>query len=510
MRTAKKTSKRKNSRSKTTNQRKLGRDAEHRANNADKVNVFLSYASDDYPIAVTLSKELVDINRGRITVFLDMQSIEPGKDWREAIDQALDNADWLVCIYTGQQSEFCGYEIGVFTKGRHLSKEPSDSRFVCLHDRPDIPAVFGTKQNKLVIFPSDRALAADPIDEVAFYKQSPLFTFFAALCAYKNLYLPDAQGEQTETLVRKTKVLTEAFKAARGFAVRVDTPTQLGIEVMVSSSKDAAALDRIPNESIITGTFGSFRLFGLMPHMENRQLPATTWARLRAACESPLRMSVMWMERLEKDMISAANGIALGASDASFAGEDDKIYRAVLVRHLVHWNGSQTFGIVFVETLPRQFIGKRKTSLVLAALVLSSRFRFSYLEEPETITGRFGELVPLREFETNCQQLRYDIERMEQEAVEFSILDSREYSAAFGEERRAEIETILTHWNAESQKLMRTLPTYGKGLTEQDRPAVQKAIFEFFNYVEPENTRFITMAAQVYLDEVKRQTRKAT
>jgi len=90
------------------------------------VNVFISYASNDRVIAETLEEELSKVNKDRVKCFLDTKSIASGLDFEGEITKALGNADWLVCVYTGEQSEFCGYEIGVFRQIIRFPREQID------------------------------------------------------------------------------------------------------------------------------------------------------------------------------------------------------------------------------------------------------------------------------------------------------------------------------------------------------------------------------------------------
>jgi hypothetical protein len=107
-----------------------------------KVHVFISYAKADNQIATALREEVADINRDRVECFLDSETIASGEGWERKLEDALEVAHWLVCIYTGEQSEFCGYEIGVFTRGKALEKNAGNSQLVCLHDVSNYPAVF--------------------------------------------------------------------------------------------------------------------------------------------------------------------------------------------------------------------------------------------------------------------------------------------------------------------------------------------------------------------------------
>ena len=50
------------------------------------------------------AREIIDINRDRVEDLLDNQS----EGWANKLRKALQASDWLACVYTGGQSEFCG------------------------------------------------------------------------------------------------------------------------------------------------------------------------------------------------------------------------------------------------------------------------------------------------------------------------------------------------------------------------------------------------------------------
>ena len=281
---------------------------------------------------------------------------------------------------------------------------------------PNYPAVFRAHQNRYIELPPERLPPNATFDETGFYQRSGLARFFEDFCRYDALYVTRDTSEtqrQSQAIIRKAKRITETFRAARGNDVRADTPTQLGVEVTVAC-KSGEPLAAIPSDAQVKGTYQSFGLFGLLPPMQGEQLPSTGWGEVKSACRSPYSAHIPWVERLERDMLNAANGRALGEPEATFLSKN-KTYRAILFRHIVHWDGTHRFGIVFVETLPRQFLGDQNTSLILAGLVVASRFRFSYLEEPDRTAAQFDDKVIDSEFEGNYRQFLYDLERMKQE-----------------------------------------------------------------------------------------------
>jgi hypothetical protein len=474
-----------------------------------KVHVFISYAKADGKIAKALREEISEINRDRVECFLDTETIGSGEGWEKKLENALDAAHWLVCVYTGEQSEFCGYEIGVFTRGKALEKSAGDSRLVCLHDVLDVPAVFRAHQNRYIEFPPERLAPGGTFDETGFYRDSPLAKFFFDFCRYDGLYVPRDDSEtqrQSQTIIRKAKRIIEEFRAARGSDVRADTPTQLSIEIK-TLAKPAEPLIAFPMDAQVKGTYQSLDLFGLMPPLQGEQLPTTTWGELKAACRPEYSAHIPWVERLERDMLSAANGRALSEPEATFRSKN-KTYRAILFRYILHWDGTSRFGVVFVETLPRQFVGDQNTSLILAGLVVASRFRFAYLEQPDRSEAMFGDRITESEFEGNYRQFLYDLERMRQESMELGLLDESAFIQSFGPSRRGTAESFLVTWKKAREELGTGLPPLAAPVNAANRTKIKEAIHRFLEKMEDENARFLQVAIEAYQDELKAQLRK--
>src|SRR4051812_19566757 len=412
------------------------------AEKAKSVSVFISYAHNDAVIAQALYEELIEVNPFRVSCFLDTKKIQAGRNFEDDLNVALDQADWLVCIYTGEQSEYCGYEIGIFKKTRGITSEDRDDRLVCLHDVENLPGVFRNHQNTSIIFPPDPKSPA-AIDENSFYLNSPIATFFKNFYKYKGLYVArdaDEAQSQLAKLVRQSKRVVEAFKIARRSDVLSDTPTQLLMEVCVPAHSEQR-LTGIPDQAEITGTFQSLGLFGLMPHMANRQLPVTNWGRLKHVLKQSGSPNPLWIETLEQDMVNAANGLTLTGLEMSFS-RGQKVWRPILYRHVLYEGGNHKFEILFVETLPRQFLGAKTTSALLAAIIMASRFRFAYFEESSGDDMPFTNDPSYRAIDIKCRQLIYDIERLEHEAMEFG-LEPESFIKAFGEENKALAESFI-------------------------------------------------------------------
>ncbi|MEJ1963780.1 MAG: toll/interleukin-1 receptor domain-containing protein [Gammaproteobacteria bacterium] len=468
------------------------------------VNVFISYASADLVIAKALYNALREVDPNRVICFLDTQSIDAGVNFQAALDDALEKADWLVCIYTGEQSDYCGYEIGVFSKSHESESDLTSSRLVCLHDVPKPLSLIQNNQSYRVTFPA--APAGTPIDEASLYMESPLARFFNNFLKFRNLdTLRDVEDakRQTQSVIRKVKMVTDAFKAAQECDLKADTPTQLRMEITVVPPA-GAKLTKIPDDAVVCGTFESLGLFNLMPPMLHQRLPCTSWAQLREESSASLRRVPPWMQRLERDIMDAASGRRLSGLEATFSSRG-KIYRTILSRHQLFENGTQKFEVLFVETLPRQFLGKRNTSLILAGLVLASRFRFAYLEEPEEVAAKFSDALPGDVFESHCWQFHYDLDRLQHEAVELGLLDTNEFVKAFGEANRGFAEGLLKTSVESRARLLGVLPPMGEPIGAEKRPTVRDAILAYLREVGPVNSRFISVAIEVYREEIRAQ-----
>ena len=105
-----------------------------------RVHVFISYAHADQEIAKALRQELIEVNRERVDCFMDSESIPKGEKFEPIISKQIRRADWLIVVFTGEQSEYCGFEIGMFVQMRTGSRK-KNSKLVCLHDTHEIPTL---------------------------------------------------------------------------------------------------------------------------------------------------------------------------------------------------------------------------------------------------------------------------------------------------------------------------------------------------------------------------------
>ncbi len=167
-----------------------------------KSYAFVSYAHTDGIIAEAIDVQLRQLarrGRGRdaLDSFLDTRSIKPGERWEPVITDHLHIADWLIVVFTGDQSDYCGFEIGMFSQINGLlgPAPAADKRLVCLHDveTARLPVVVKPYQATRMITLNEgidqRSVSAG--EENDFWWESPIGKFLREFCHYKALYVPD-------------------------------------------------------------------------------------------------------------------------------------------------------------------------------------------------------------------------------------------------------------------------------------------------------------------------------
>ena len=159
-------------------------------------------------------------------------------------------------------------------------------------------------------------------------------------------------------------------------------------------------MKRIVETSILVGSSRAFETIGISPplSLDANQAPHVTWGALRQALSLPGHANIPWMDKSETNISRAIALKTQEPDDVTFRGRDGHIYRAILTRHKLYKNGKRRFYVLLVETFDRKFVGDRQTSMLLTALTLASRWRFTFFE-------RWRET--LKQFDTDRSDKRF-------------------------------------------------------------------------------------------------------
>jgi len=254
------------------------------------------------------------------------------------------------------------------------------------------------------------------------------------------------------------------------------------------------------------GSSRAFDILGLnLPFsLSSDQAPQTTWGQIRQALSRPDRANIPWMDKLEINVGLAAALKTPEPDDVTFRGSrDGRIYRAILTRHKLFKNGKRRFYVLLVETFDRRFVGDRQTSLLLIALTLASRWRFTFFERWNETLKQFDATRPDKEFQDACRQLEYNMDWMEHEGVELGADDMSAMVDAFGYDNRARVERFYTDWAVAKKELDSQLPQTFEGLTPEARTQTQNAIIKFLTAIKQQNAEFLKLCIDKYAEKMR-------
>jgi hypothetical protein len=482
-------------------------------------HVFISYAHQDTIIAHAIRDQLTLLAQHgegapSLKCFLDTESIEPGQKFEPVIKAALEEADWLLVVFTGDQSVYCGYEIGMYSILRpHSDKPTSEKPVAWLHDvdKSKLPAVVNGYSTTLIsrIAPYLPEPPNELTQDGRLWWNSSVGKLLRTVCESKGLYTPDHRKtdpvQYQVDIAEAASKIAYAFEAARQEDEESDTPVQAALELTVFPPFKGDD-SKIPGQSALVGSSRAFEILGLnVPHsLTASEAPHITWGELREALSRPERANIPWMDRVETNICLAAALKKPQPDDVTFrgSGQDRRIYRAILNHHKLYKNGKRRFYILLVETFDRRFVGDPDTSLLLTALMLASRWRFTFFERWHETLKKFDSSRSDAEFLDECRQLEYNMEWIENEGVELGADDMNAMVQAFGNEHKARVERFYYDFYDAKKKMKSRLPPTLEGVTRQMRSEVQAAIVEFLTTIKDENTEFLKLCVRTYAHKI--------
>lgn len=476
---------------------------------------FISYAHEDAIIAEEIERQLNVLagkgkGRSLLKCFLDTKSIPAGQRFQPLIKSALEQADWLIAVFTDHQSVYCGFEIGIYSVVKSHDNTPLDKKpVICLHDvdQSKIPGVVEGYNTTLVsqVTPFDPKDPMPSGEEVKLWFDSPVGKFLRTFCSSKGLYTAnDSPDEFPVDIAKAAKLICNSFKVNRQEDLESATPVQAGLELTIFPGD--GELKRIPESSILVGSSRAFDILGLnLPlSLAGGQPPQVTWGQLRHALSKPERANIPWMDKLEVNVALAAALKASEPNDVTFKGSrDGRIYQALLTRHKLFKNGKRRFYVLLAETFDRRFVGDPQTSLLLVALTLASRWRFTFFERWHETLMKFDPARTDKEFQDACVQLEHNMEWIECEGVELGADDIDAMVEAFGFENKARVQRFYSDWFVAKNKLNSELPQTFEGLTPEVRARVQTAIVDFLSSIKVQNAEFLELCIQTYGERVR-------
>lgn len=389
---------------------------------APKLEVFISYASEDSRLAIALYKVLSEyLGSDFAHVWIDQQQMRAGFSLNDQICMQLDRTDILIVVFTGQQKEshgFTGLEIGYFLHAQNVPPVVVKRRIVTfyLDHIPDtmsgiLGLSFGINRTHLAMTRQDfeSSLIVQDNDPIPlFFKELE-----TAVDAFRNkARLGPVNNGTAKRIGHVRSLLLDTFDVLKTRRdIEVNPQKKIILEVWDDLTPESM---EIPGSAVIMPEgSGAMAVFGMLDER-------ISWSNFLS--RAPERYRALWKDTIESVIISSLDRLEADNSQMIVATSGD-LYRVILSRRIRYYNGRREFHLYFVEVMRRNDFGDERTTRLLKGLGLACRFRFMFFEnlsEFSTKNFRVRSSVDARE---KARRLIRELNLLTRESTEFSLND---------------------------------------------------------------------------------------
>ena len=412
---------------------------------ADKIRVFLSYLSQDESLARIVCQQLRSLNANRIEVFFARDRINSGTSWKKKILKELQRSDWFLMLYTDPDRnwEWPIHEAVAFDTIR-MSDGVGDNRLCCLHATERYPKTLSDYQHHRVELFESQIGVDDETNQMRmerFYEnESKVFQFLRNFIRYpEDRPLVRDPHALRERLIESAHKIATEFQAAITEKVRkaIAYPPLLELYVDAPIEQGTSSLQ---GESQVSLNSKSRDIFGI----NQDELPWEEFLRRSAEIKSEADPQI-WTQQLVTAINTAANdGIPRGNFAVLYSDYIGSFLRPVLTRQEIYYSGRRKFYVALIEQPAMDFKHHREIGLILAGLVLASRFRYEFLD------GQVNELqriTDIAEFDSFTKESMQIVETIEAEASQHGLMDPDALINAFEDKDRHRVESWFTRWH---------------------------------------------------------------
>jgi len=393
------------------------------------VGVFISYNHKDRQIADALKRCLNAIS-GELNVFIDHASLIMGEKYEPALARSIANSQWFLMISSGpprpeKDMGWCLMEAGQFVTKMNNENRASmtdedlatliKSRLITIHDY-DRPKPLS---------PYESAKIATTINTGAFLDLNAgteNLSPFESTDAYKmfaNIIKHSAQVPLRDLTDRDVRFLVcdQARNLIRAFVEFGEDQllTEVVLQPRISFRLPPGAVG-MTDDIIVTGYDSALRDIFTIVGAE------TTWGNIKQLVREADGNDPLWITDVEDAASQVSRDTVPEQPDGLCrsvmkAEAPLRFYRVLFGRYVPSLKGFRTCYVSFVASRPRQFDIRKKSSILLSAIILSIRFRQRILPYIETI-GQTPRATKLQ----NLLALERALHQVETEAIEFGLV----------------------------------------------------------------------------------------
>src|ERR1700693_3449352 len=360
--------------------------------------IFLSYASEDWKIALAIATSLREALGEFPEICLDKWVLEAGSEFKKQLEVKLEQTDVLIIVYTGvdkQSHSFTGWEVGYFEHIMKGSKtRPRRLIPLYLHQPPSSAA--GYQGVSLAIPIEDLKLSIDDFKAKNNVDQDdPMCRLVMHLQGQVEMLKEKAGFSRALASEKKDPILcVQNIRLAVLGSLKTTVEALLKPQKQITIKSTGAALESsatdLPQDAklIPVGSGSPMSIFGLA----DKEL---TWQQFLEQTSTPYKDS--WRDAIASVILSSLPDKQLDVDNSQIvlSKDETKTYRVVLTTATHYWNDTREFNLYFVETLRREDYGDKKTSLLLKGLDLVCRYHCMFLEDDSEFSS--GSILATRE-----------------------------------------------------------------------------------------------------------------
>src|SRR5260370_41795867 len=350
---------------------------------ARKFRVFISYASEDLPIANAIHKYLtVGIGDVLVEINIEKGFLQPGTDFKKQIQAKLEITDVFIIVFTGAEKEshsYTGWEVGYFD--RIMETSPGRMKVSFYVHKP--PAISAEDQGISVDISRDKLqLTPEQFEsEISVFADDPMCVMLGKWQdivdeVSKSIGYVVARKPEQDPVPCVRALKSEIFRYLKTTVDNILKP-QKQITIRATGEAIKRSGGDLPPDALLSpvGAGGSLEIFGFS------DTESITWEKfLEKISNSNYRDS--WREAIRSVMMSSfPDHINVDNSQIIVSSDGSKAYRLILTTVTRYYNDIYDFNIYFVEALKRDDYGDAATTLLLKGLELVCRFRFMFLED---------------------------------------------------------------------------------------------------------------------------------
>lgn len=360
---------------------------------SSKLNVFVSYATEDEEIAKQINTELRRAFSPAIIRTTIATEIPVGEEWRNLLEEALDNADILIVVATGRlklSHSFSGSEVGYFRgtrKHRRKMRNFDLDRFIIpIAIFTTIPEPVADTQGIEIEGPltpltvettalKDQETFLGRLEFAA--KSNPILKLFMRIGdVIKSSYglnapeIADFDQQLADCSKRLHLVIFNELQK------RVSTEVFPERKIIVRLSDVTKQIaDHDPLSQATIAFYGrSFEIFGF-------EAPAPGDVPLKIFIASIPRPNIAaaWTESIKSLIIAAKSGDFGENRRVLTSLDQNRFFRLFVARDILYYSGVNEIHIYIVEVKSRDY-GDPTTTMLLKAISIGLKYRFMFLE----------------------------------------------------------------------------------------------------------------------------------